>query len=84
MGVLGCDRWLETDSWRLESGRAIGWFRRPRCLIDHVRGAVAGQRFDMWSETEWRVFSLKVALSVVVAGAVLSREAGRGVVVAGR
>jgi hypothetical protein len=24
----------------------------------------------MWSETEWRVFSLKVALSVVVAEAV--------------
>jgi hypothetical protein len=32
----------------------------------------------LWSETEWRVFSLKAALSMVAAGAVLSHEAGRG------
>jgi hypothetical protein len=78
LSELGCDRWMETGSCRLGVGPAIGWFRRPRCLNDHVRGALSGQRFDMWSETKHRVFSLKVALSVVVAGVMLLHEAGRG------
>jgi hypothetical protein len=49
LSELGCDRWMETGSCRLGVGPAIGWFRRPRCLNDHVRGALSGQRFDMWS-----------------------------------